>query len=55
MEARNKCYGNTAESLKKGFSEAIVSEIDIELRFQLEEKKTMSPWMEEEACTELQM
>lgn len=54
MEERNKCYGNTTESLRKGFSEIIVSETDIGLRFKLEEKKVNSPWIEEEAQAEFQ-
>lgn len=38
MEEKNKCYGNELESFRKGLSEVIVSEIDSEVRFQLEEK-----------------
>lgn len=49
MEERKKCYGNTTESIRKGFSEIIVSETDIGLRFKVEEKKVNSPWIEEEA------
>lgn len=43
------------ESLRKGFSEAIVSELNIEVRLKMEEKKAKSPWIEGEAYKEFQM
>lgn len=46
--------GDTAEILGKDYSE-IISENSAELRFKLEGKKAKSPWIEEEAYTELQM
>lgn len=51
LEEKNKCYGNTAESFRKGFSEVVVSKMDTELSFKLEEKKAKSCWIEEEAYT----
>ena len=53
MEERNKCCEGTAESFGKGYSEIIISENGIELRFKLEGRKAKSPWIEEEAYTEL--
>ena len=55
MEEGNQCDGNTADSLRKGFQKLFFSEMDTELRLDLEEKKAESPWIEEEACAELQM
>lgn len=38
MLEKNKCYRNALGSFRKGLSEVIVSEMDTEVRFKLEEK-----------------